>query len=262
MNICISKSENEIQFFKLLNSHHLRFDGRSYFESRPYKIANNIYNTCFSSISISNSTNNCILTLKGDVVDLENFEVKLSFEPKPKDDKESNEVLELLNLFLINKLSHNYLMPFIKAYSWRFYIDIFSTESLNITMIQMLSYGINELLKEAKIPFLVLTSNQFSNEERELFVIGSNWNSPSVLSENEQVHSINTSGINFLYFFGLENTYNNLLLDPAYEELSILDSYVILSINDLKEVTNLSAIRGNIDLRKIEEINNFVSSLK
>ncbi len=261
MNINISKSENEIQFFKLLNSHHLRFDGRNYFESRPYKIANNIYNTCFSSISISNSTNNCILTLKGDVVEAENFEVKLSFEPKPKDDKESNEVLELLNLLLINKLSHKTLMPSIKDYSWRFYIDIFSTEPLNITMIQMLSYGIKELLKEAKIPIMVSTLNQFNNEEKELFVIGSNWNTTSILAEEDQVNHLDISGINILYFFGLENTFNNLFLDPAYDELLILDSYVMLSINDKKEITNLSAIKGNIDLRKIEEINNFVISL-
>ena len=128
-------------------------------------------------------------------------------------------------------------------------------------MIQMLSFGIKELLKEAKIPIMISTSNQFNNEEKELFVIGSNWNTTSVLSEEDQVNTLDIIGINILYFFGLENTFNNLFLDPAYEELLILDSYVMLSINDKKEITNLSAVKGNIDLRKIEEINNFVISL-
>ena len=257
-----SISESEIQFLKVLNSHHLRIDGRKYFQSRPFLLENNMYQTCFSSINISNNDSKIILTLKGEVVETDNFEIKMSFEPKPKDDKEINEVLDLVYKLMLNSLNHQCLFPSIKEYSWKFYIDVFSTDSINISMFQLICEGIKSLLKGAKIPKIIKTINQFNTTEKEYNIVGSQFNKESILSESDQVHDIDISQLNDVYFFGLENMFNNLFLDPSEKELAIIDSYVLLSINSLNEITNLQAVKGNIDLKKIEEINKFVLSIK
>jgi exosome complex RNA-binding protein Rrp42 (RNase PH superfamily) len=261
-------STEEKIFLKQLNSHGIRVDGRRFFDSRYTRIESNIFSTCFSSIRISNGDSSLIFTLKGEVVNNEsNFEIQTNFEPKNKDDKESLEILGLVNDLILNRLTHKVLFPNITEYTWKLYIDIFSTEILNISMMQLISQGIINLLKEAEIPKILVFQNQFNKSEKDYIVISNysesnnmNLNTISSLAENKQINKIDTSQLNDLYFFGISD--NNLVLDPCHSELAIITSYVILVLDYKCTIVNLEALRSNIDLKRIEEINKFIDAIK
>jgi exosome complex RNA-binding protein Rrp42 (RNase PH superfamily) len=260
-------SNSELQFIKHLNSNFLRIDSRKFLESRKIKIEKDIFNNCFSSISItflspfSNSNETIILTLKGEVVKKEEFEVRLSFEPKPKEDVESKEVMSLIESHIIRKINHEIIFPSsITTHSWRFYIDIFSTSPLKFSLFQMISKGIKLLFEYANIPKIMFTQNLFDNTI-DYFVEGSEDRKTSSLSYNDQVYSLLYKNIDDLYVFGMDNDYNNLYFDPSDAEIFVLDTFFIVNVSENKRITGFYAIKGNVDMKKINEVERFIKEL-
>jgi len=260
-------SNSELQFIKHLNSQLLRLDSRKYLESRKIKIEKDIYNNCFSSISISfsspfsNSNESIIMTLKGEVVKMEEFEIRLSFEPKQREDIDSKDVISLLESHIISKITHESLFPSeVNSNSWRFYIDIFSTTQLKFSLFQMLSKGVKQLFEYAAIPRITYTKNIFDNTV-DYFVEGSEDKKSSYLSYNEQVYSLLFNSISYLYVFGIDNDFNNLYFDPSDAEICVLDCFFIVSVGSNKEINGLYAVKGNVDIKKIDDIERFIKEL-
>ena len=117
-------SIEEKNFLKELNFNGIRIDGRKFNQSRDITSRSNIYNTCFSSVDISNGDSSIILTLKGEVVPIENFDISINFELNSNNKDSSHdsnkdllEIHSIVNELIIKKLNHKSLFPKIENYS-------------------------------------------------------------------------------------------------------------------------------------------------
>lgn len=258
-------SSKEKDMLNLFDSYGIRIDGRNFYSSRAIFCKKDLYSYCLSSISIQHDDSIIDLSLKGEAVDLGNFEIKLSYEPKPKDDKITAEVISTIDRLLVKKLRHEDLFPKTQENSWKFFIDIFSTKVIELSDIQLIVQGIKFLLYEAQIPKVVSLVNQFNGQKEfalsnsQTFSQQQNRVQQSILSEADQVTRISTGKLLDLYLFGVGKY--NLLLDPCKEEISIMDSFILMTCTQQGTIIDLEAIGTNLDLRRIEELNRFVASV-
>lgn len=280
-------STEEKEFLKQLNLNGIRIDGRKFFESRQITSRINIYNTCFSSIDISNGDDSIILTLKGEVVPVDKFDISINFEftgncktHSFEINKDHLEIYSIINEFVIKRLNHNDLFKDINNYSWKLYIDVLiSKDSMNISMLDLIVKGVNLLLKEADMPKISVLSNDFDNDniveyniidttdkennKNEDNIYNFNFNKKSKLSnlsEVNQTHRLKINNQIKLIIFGVSD--DVLLLDPTYSELIADNSYIILLIDNEYNILELQTVKSNIDLKKIGEIHNYLNFLK
>jgi exosome complex RNA-binding protein Rrp42 (RNase PH superfamily) len=118
----------------------------------------------------------------------------------------------------------------------------------------MLMVGVKAVLKNIKLPRLVIFTNELTGEKE--FDLVEMYED---VSEREKEYSIAEDIIvPDIYVFAVLN--NSIFLDPTEEEFSIASSIVIISRHNEK-VTNVQSIGSSVDIQKLQDISSLIKSL-
>ena len=140
-----------------------------------------------------------------------------------------------------------------KDYFWKLNVDLYIMDSLKFSIFQYICVGIKLLLKNLKLPKLVLFNNELTGETE--FDLLEQYQD---LSEEDKLKSYSNLVVPDIYCFGLYK--NSILLDPSDEEFAILETIIIISCNN-GEVENTQSIGSSIDLSKIQAITSLVKTI-
>ena len=261
-------SENETIFLKqLILDYNLRIDGRDKMEFRSFNLKENILKTCFNSIQLSynNNKNEIIFALKGEIIsnnsNLKNSDlIILSIDSMNKNSeqtlKKKTEIENIINELILSEIDINFLIitNSKNLFIWKIFIDIFIFDDLKISLLQMISIGLNELLKFIKFPKIIIFDNKIEkNIEYDLL---SNYNEKN--SKNENEYLINLKPPNFFIFAILNNL---LYLDPTDEEIVISNSIIFLSEKN-KKICKIKSIGNFTDPVVYVDLENIIKTLK
>jgi exosome complex RNA-binding protein Rrp42 (RNase PH superfamily) len=266
-------SENEIAFFKqLLLDFDARIDGRNKMQIRKYDIKHNVINNCFSSLKMiyNNSKNEIILTIKGELVK-ENTEEKNEDDSKivlnidsmtmtnrgPSADEYKiikNKMESLINKLMISKIDASGLIinkseP--KLY-WKLFLDIFVFDDLRMSLFQLISIGIKNILLDIKVPKMIIFKNEIDDKFE--YDLRKNYED---LTMEESEEKINLDIPN-IYVFSIIN--NCLYLDPCDEELVITPSNLYISENN-KKLLNIESIGDSVDPILYSQISDIIKNV-
>jgi exosome complex RNA-binding protein Rrp42 (RNase PH superfamily) len=263
----INYSENEKEFFKqLLLEYNLRVDGRDNMSIREYEIKRDIIPSSLSSIKIiyNNGLKEILFAIKGEIVDKSNsidklLNVSIDSMHKIEDIKLKKEIENYIESFIFSEIPIEYLKINKESdnFYWKLYIDIYIFDIVKLSLLMMLSIGIKELLKNLKVPKLVLFKNELTgNIEYDLI---ENYED---ISEIEKSHFLlDELSIPDIFVFGVisENN-NNIFLDPSDEESSISNSIIIVASND-NRITNVQSIGSNVEIQQMFDISSIIKSI-
>jgi len=239
-------SENEIVFFKqLLLDFDIRVDGRNKMEIRKYNIEHNVINNCFSSIKMiyNNSKNEMIFTIKGELVkenkenennnnNENNSKIVVNIDsmsmtnrgPSSEEYKIiKNKMESLINKLMISKIPTDSLIineseP--KLY-WKLFLDIFVFDDLRMSLFQLISIGIKNILLNIKVPKMIIFKNEIDDKFE--YDLRKNYEDLTIEDSEEKINLV----IPNIYVFSIIN--NCLYLDPCDEELVITPSNLYVS---------------------------------
>jgi exosome complex RNA-binding protein Rrp42 (RNase PH superfamily) len=259
----INYSENEKEFFrKLLLDFEIRLDGRAKIQIREHDIIKNVIPSCFSSIKLKYDQKEILFAAKGELVKsytrgidkLLNISIESMY--KIDDMKTKKEIENYIETLMLNKIdtSHFKVNKEIDEYYWKIYIDIYIFDTVKLSLLQMLSFGVKSLLNQLKIPKLVLFKNELTNQiEFDLIEVYED------VSESEkELHIGNVLEIPNIFIFAVLN--NSIFLDPTEEEFSVASSIVIISIFQDK-IQMVQSIGSAIEVQKIVEIEEVVKTI-
>ena len=260
-------SENEIVFLKqIILDYNLRLDGREKMEIRPFHMKENNLKTCFNSLKLSynNNKNEIIFAIKGEIIsysnslknsDLISLSID-SFKNSEQTLKTKTEIENILNELIISQIDINFLIvPESKnLFIWKIFIDIFIFDEMKISLMQIISIGLNKLLKTIKFPKIIIFDNKIDKTiEYDLI---SNYKENNSFKENE--YSIDLNPPNFFIFAILNNL---LFLDPNDEEIVISNSIIFLSeIN--QKIIKIKSIGNFTDPVVYFDLENVIKTLK
>lgn len=265
-------SENEITFFKqLLIEYDERIDGRDKMEIRNYRIESNVINNCFSSIKITynNSKNEMIFAVKGELLKDENKEGKsstsmsdnlinisinsLNYKISEEYKITKTQIEFLLNKLMIEKIPVEPLIINsigLKLF-WKIHLDIYIFDELRMSLFQLISIGVKEVLLQIKIPKLIV----FKNEISQTFEYDLETNYKDI-SKEESEQSINLKIPN-IYSFTIMN--NSFYLDPSDEELIITSCNLYLSELN-KNILDIESIGDSVNPILYSQISNIIKN--
>lgn len=284
-------SKEEVEFFKLLLQNDVRPDGRQRHQSKYFKLTESILPSCEFSLEIKNLETNIYFSLKADVsktyepIDIScdsisynsvfssgNKQVKGGRSTKDQSQpllSEVQEVLYLLDKLILSKVDKkdlkidNYAAKNVNKNNemvvdskisndendstmyWKLCINIFSLEKIYLHNLQTIAFGVNYLLNNVKLPQLRLFKNTFT-EKYEYEVI-------------KGCHQSLFLNLGNLLVIGSFN--GNLFLDPALEELCILEALVFVVLKD-KKIRHFETYGFLVDLANLESLEEFIKQVE
>jgi len=261
-------SENEILFLKqIILDYNLRLDGREKMEIRPFHIKENTLKTCFNSLKLSynNNKNEIIFAIKGEIISysssLKNSDIiTLSIDSMNKNSEQTlkvkTEIENILNELIISQIDINLLIvpESNNLFIWKIFIDVFIFDEMKISLLQIISIGLNKLLKSIKFPKIIIFDNKIDKTiEYDLI---SNYKENNSFKDNE--YSVDLKPPNFFIFAILNNL---LYLDPNDEEIVISNSIIFLSeIN--QKIIKIKSIGNFTDPVVYFDLENVIKTLK
>ena len=254
-------SETEITFFKqLLLDFDVRVDGRSKMEIRKYRIESDVINNCFSSIRMiyNNSKNEMVFTIKGELIQEQEEEnenrtneakIEINIDSMSMTNRGANaeeyriiknKIESLINKLMISKIETENLIinkdkP--KLY-WKLYLDIFIFDDLRMSLFQLISIGVKNVLLNVKVPKIIIFKNEL--EDKFDYDLRKNYEDLTIEDSEEKIHL----EIPNIYVFSIAN--NSLFLDPCDEELSITPSILYVSEGN-KKILNIESIGDSVE---------------
>ena len=273
-------SDNEIAFFKqLLLDFDVRVDGRDKMEIRKYRIEHNIINNCFSSLKLiyNNSKNEIFFTIKGELIKGDNTEDIIKNEKSEGSDLKiiinidsmgmtnrgpnseeykaiKNKMESLINKLMISKINTDSLIinkteP--KLY-WKVYLDIFVFDDLRISLFQLISLGVKNILLNVKVPKMIIFKNEIDDKFE--YDLKKNYEDLTIEDSEEKINF----EIPNIYIFSIIN--NSLYLDPCDEEIIITSSSLYVSeIN--KKVLNIESIGDSVEPVLYTQIGDIIKNI-
>lgn len=264
-------SENEKEFFKkLLFDFDLRVDGRDKLSLRSYEVLNNIIPSCLSSIKLkfNDGQKEILFAVKGEILSKSQPTIESAIsQEKPKLINISVDSMYKIEDTKMKKEIENYIESFILAkiniedlrlnknsdeYFWKIYIDVYIFDYLSMALLQMLTIGVKNVLKNLKLPNLVLFKNEITgNIEFDIAELYQD------ITMKEKELEINLE-IPDMFIFAILN--NAIYLDPTDEEYSVANSIVIVScING--RISNIQSIGNSVEIQKMLDISTLIKSL-
>jgi exosome complex RNA-binding protein Rrp42 (RNase PH superfamily) len=251
-------SENEREFFKrILLDFELRVDGRDKLAVRQYDIEYDMLPSSFSSLKISYGGDKQILfAIKGETVRKAEqlgsmFSISLDSMYRVDDIKLKKEMENYLYSLILSKLP---VVNITDDFCWKIYIDIVVFDYIRLSLLQILTIGLKELIRGTKLPSLVVFKNDITGDIE--YDIKEGYED---ISDKEKVYSLDYMDIPSIYVFAIIN--NILYLDPTEEECSVANSIIIVSSND-EGVLSVQSVGSNVDMQKYMEISGIVKLLK
>ena len=261
-------SENEREFFrKLLLDYEIRTDGRSKLAIRNFEIFPNVLPSCLSSLRLIYDDNQkeILFAIKGEIVQLSNnvdlkteklFQVSIDTMYKlddPKLKKQLENYIEELNFSNIPidamKVDKNN-----NEYYWKFYLDIYVFDTLKISLLQILTIGVKNLIKNIKTPKVVLFTNEITGAKE--FDLIENYE--DVTQSEKEVALFDD--VELQDVFVLAELNNSVFLDPTEEETSVASSMIIVSSYKDK-TTSIKSIGASMDIQKILDLNSLLKAI-
>ena len=259
-------SDNEIYFFKqLLLDFEIRVDGRNAMETRKYDMEQNVINNCFSSLKLiyNNSKNEILFTIKGELIK-DNLEEKndkdkninennsriiinidsMSMSSRGQNSEEykniKNKMESLLNKLMISKINTDSLMINKKdpKLFWKLNLDIFVFDDLRMSLFQLISIGIKNVIQNVKVPKIIIFKNEI--EDKFEYDLRKNYEDLTIEDSEEKI----ICEIPNIYVYSIIN--NSLYLDPSDEELIITPSILYVSEGN-KKILNIESIGDSVD---------------
>ena len=259
-------SDNEISFFKqLLLDFEIRVDGRNAMETRKYDMEQNVINNCFSSLKLiyNNSKNEILFTIKGELIK-DNLEEKndkdkninennsriiinidsMSMSSRGQNSEEykniKNKMESLLNKLMISKINTDSLIINKKdpKLFWRLNLDIFVFDDLRMSLFQLISIGIKNVIQNVKVPKIIIFKNEI--EDKFEYDLRKNYEDLTIEDSEEKI----ICEIPNIYVYSIIN--NSLYLDPSDEELIITPSILYVSEGN-KKILNIESIGDSVD---------------
>ena len=259
-------SDNEISFFKqLLLDFEIRVDGRNAMETRKYDMEQNVINNCFSSLKLTynNSKNEILFTIKGELIK-DNLEEKndkdkninennsriiinidsMSMASRGQNSEEyktiKNKMESLLNKLMISKINTDSLIINKKdpKLFWKLNLDIFVFDDLRMSLFQLISIGIKNVIQNVKVPKIIIFKNEI--EDKFEYDLRKNYEDLTIEDSEEKI----ICEIPNIYVYSIIN--NALYLDPSDEELIITPSILYVSEGN-KKILNIESIGDSVD---------------
>jgi exosome complex RNA-binding protein Rrp42 (RNase PH superfamily) len=259
-------SDNEISFFKqLLLDFEIRVDGRNAMETRKYDMEQNVINNCFSSLKLTynNSKNEILFTIKGELIK-DNLEEKndkdkninennsriiinidsMSMASRGQNSEEyktiKNKMESLLNKLMISKINTDSLIINKKdpKLFWKLNLDIFVFDDLRMSLFQLISIGIKNVIQNVKVPKIIIFKNEI--EDKFEYDLRKNYEDLTIEDSEEKI----ICEIPNIYVYSIIN--NSLYLDPSDEELIITPSILYVSEGN-KKILNIESIGDSVD---------------
>jgi exosome complex RNA-binding protein Rrp42 (RNase PH superfamily) len=256
-------SENEKIFFKkILLDYDIRIDGRDKLEIRDYQITKDIIPSCLSSIKISynNYQKDILLTIKGEITDnindkLLNISIDSMYKQDDINNKIKKEIENYIDILILSKIDKsNFNINNSNQYYWKLYIDIFIFDYLQLSLLQLISIGIKELLYNIRLPKLILFKNNITNNiEYDIIETYED------ISEQDKIYLLDRLQISDIYIFAIIN--NSLYLDPIEEETSICNCLIIVSSNNTI-INSIQSVGTSIDIQQMFDISSIIKSIK
>lgn len=260
-------SQNELDFFRtLLFDYDIRIDGRTKLSIRDYDMLTDVIPSCLSSLKLTYNDNQkeILFTVKGEIVhgggDLHGLRrekllsVSVDSMYKIEDLKLKKEVENQIENLLLSKISFDALKVNKSSdeFYWKLYIDVYIFDVLKVSLLQMLMLGIKHLLKNVKLPRVVVFTNEITgNKEFDLVELYED----VAEQEKEYVMEVDVPDV---FVFAILN--NNIFLDPTEEEFSISSSTVIISSHKGR-VEEVQSLGSSVDIHKIQEFSAIIQSL-
>lgn len=260
----LNYSQNELDFFRtLLFDYDIRVDGRNKLTMREFYTQSDVIPSCLSSLKISYNDNQkeILFAVKGEIIPKSSLKddkllyVSVDSMYKIDDAKLKREIENHIENLILSKISYDHLKinKAHEEYYWRLYVDIYIFDLLKMNLLQLLMVGVKTVIKNVKLPGLVLFTNEITgNVEFDLLEVYQD------VSEKEKEYSLNEDlSIPDVYIFAVIN--NTIFLDPNEEEFSIADSIVIISSHNDK-ITNVQSIGSSVDIQKLQDISSLIKS--
>jgi exosome complex RNA-binding protein Rrp42 (RNase PH superfamily) len=261
----LNYSQNELDFFRtLLFDYDIRVDGRSKLSLRDFDTQMDVIPSCLSSLKISYNDNQkeMLFAVKGEIIpkaslkDEKLLYVSVDSMYRIDDLKLKREIENYIENLILSKINPDNLKisKSHDEYYWRLYVDIYIFDVLKMSLLQLLMIGVKSLIRNIKLPRLVLFTNEITgNIEFDLVEVYED------VSEKEKEYSLDADlSIPDVYVFSVIN--NSIFLDPTEEEFSIANSIVIISSHNDK-ITNVQSIGSSVDIQKLSDISSLIKSL-
>ena len=261
----LNYSQNEMDFFRTcLFDYDLRLDGRSKIQLRDFSILNDVIKSCMSSYKLSYMDNQkeILFTVKGEIVPKQSakeerlLNVTIDSMYKIEDNKLKKEIENYIEILILDKIDPEILRinKNFDDFYWRLNVDVYIFDALRMSLLQLLFIGVKNVIKNIKLPNLVLFTNEITGEKEfdlvELY---------EDVSEHDKEYPIEMDlSVPDVYVFAILN--NSIMLDPTEEEFSIANSIVIISKLG-NSVTNVQSIGSSVDIQKLAEISSLIKSI-
>ena len=134
-------------------------------------------------------------------------------------------------------------------------LGIYILDSLKMSLLQMLSIGIEHLIKNIKLPKVIVFNNEITGMKE--YDIIENYEDVSDLDKEYSIS--NFVQIPHLLVFAILN--NNIFLDPNEEESSVASSILIASSFQNK-LLSLESIGSFVDIQKIFDVTSIIKSIE
>ena len=268
-------SETEITFFKqLLLDFDVRVDGRSKMEIRKYRIESDVINNCFSSIRMiyNNSKNEMVFTIKGELIQEQEEEnenrtneakIEINIDSMSMTNRGANaeeyriiknKIESLINKLMISKIETENLIinkdkP--KLY-WKLYLDIFIFDDLRMSLFQLISIGVKNVLLNVKVPKIIIFKNEL--EDKFDYDLRKNYEDLTIEDSEEKINF----QVPNIYVFSIIN--NSLYLDPCDEELIITPSSLYIS-EENKKILNIESIGDSVEPILYTQIEDIIKNI-
>ena len=267
-------SNEEIAFFKTLLDNEIRPDGRFFNQVKKFSIKSDVLPSCLSSIEIKNKDTNIFLSLKAELskeyegitincdslsyksFNSQNTQIKgstINNLSKAKEltllnINEIQEVLYLIDKLVLSKIEKSSLELKGNECSmfWNISINIFSLEKLYLHNLQTVIIGVKEILINSNFPIINVFRNKISNEIE------------FTVMENEY-NKINFN-VNDTFVIGCY--VDNYLIDPSLEELTVIDTIILLSIDVNNKIEHIETLGSIVDLKEFDNLVEFVVNVK
>lgn len=268
-------SSEEINFFKSLLDNEIRPDGRHFNQVKKFTVKQDILPSCLSSIEIKNKDTNIFLSLKAEItkeyegisINCDSLSYKSFNQQNQNQVKGSNlnnisknkeltlvnineiqEVLYLIDKLILSKIDQSKLVinGNNSTMYWSININIFSLEKLYLHNLQTVIIGVKELLISSNFPIIDVFRNKITDEIE------------YTLIENSY-RKINFE-VNDTFVIGCYD--DNYLIDPSMEELTVIDTIILLSIDINNKIEHIETLGSIVDLKEFDSLIEFVVNVK
>lgn len=268
-------SSDEINFFKSLLDNEIRPDGRNFNQVKKFSVKQDILPSCLSSIEIKNKDTNIFLSLKAEItkeyegisINCDSLSYKSFNQQNQNQVKGSNlnnisknkeltlvnineiqEVLYLIDKLILSKIDQSKLVIHgnNSTMYWSININIFSLEKLYLHNLQTVIIGVKELLINSNFPIIDVFRNKITDEIE------------YTLIENSY-RKINFE-VNDTFVIGCYD--DNYLIDPSMEELTVIDTIILLSIDINNKIEHIETLGSIVDLKEFDSLIEFVVNVK